>query len=108
MARRGWPDGYNIPDKLQEYIFKKMFTTAEIAKLSQDEYRAYIDSLNSYRDLRNCMDTAKAEGLAEGEYKKAIIIAKNLLKKGMSKEEVNEATGLTKEQVEQLIKEKFS
>jgi predicted transposase/invertase (TIGR01784 family) len=57
----------NIPDKLQEYIIEKMFAAAEIAKLSQDEYRAYIDSLNSYRDLQNCMDTAKAEGLAEGK-----------------------------------------
>ena len=41
-------------------------TVAEVAKLSPDEYQAYIDSLNSYRDLQNSIDTAKAEGKAEG------------------------------------------
>jgi len=61
----------NIPDKLQERIFERIFATAEIAKLTPEEYRAYVDSLNSYRDLKNSLDYAeakgKAEGLAEGE-----------------------------------------
>jgi len=56
-----------IPDKLREKIFEKMFSVAEVAKLSPDEYQAYIDSLNSYRDLQNSIDTAKAEGKAEGK-----------------------------------------
>jgi predicted transposase/invertase (TIGR01784 family) len=56
-----------IPDKLRDKIFEKMFAVAEIAKLSPDEYQAYIDSLNSYRDLQNSIDTAKAEGKAEGK-----------------------------------------
>jgi predicted transposase/invertase (TIGR01784 family) len=57
----------NIPDKLQERIFERMFAAAEIAKLTPDEYRDYIDSLNSYRDLKNSLDYAKAEGVAEGK-----------------------------------------
>ena len=36
-------------------------------KLTPEEYRAYVDSLNSYRDLKNSLDYAKAEGLAEGK-----------------------------------------
>jgi len=57
----------SLPDKLRERIFEKMFAAAEIAKLSKEDYNAYIDSLNSYRDLQNCMDTAKREGREEGE-----------------------------------------
>ena len=60
-----------LPDKLRERIFEKMFSVAEIAKLSKEEYKQYIVSLNAYRDIKNSIDTArdegKAEGLAEGE-----------------------------------------
>jgi len=37
----------NIPDKLREKIFIRIFAAAEIAKLTPEEYRAYIDNLNS-------------------------------------------------------------
>ena len=60
-----------LPDKLREQIFEKIFSVAEIAKLSQEEYKQYILSLNAYRDFKNSIDTArdegKAEGLAEGK-----------------------------------------
>ena len=56
----------NVPDRFRERIFEKMFAVAEVAKLTPDEYQAYIDSLNSYRDLKNSLDYAKLEGLAEG------------------------------------------
>ena len=56
----------NIPDKLREKVFEKMFAAAEVAKLNPTEYNAYVRSLNSYRDLQNSIDTAKAEGRAEG------------------------------------------
>ena len=95
----------NIPDKLREKIFEKMFSVAEIAKLSPDEYQAYIDSLNSYRDLQNSVDTAKAEGKAEGKAEEKIEIAMRLLKKGMSIENISDATELSQKQIEQLIKE---
>jgi predicted transposase YdaD len=56
----------NIPDKLREKIFEKIFETAEIAKLSPEEYRDYVDNLNSYRDLKNSLDYAESKGRAEG------------------------------------------
>ena len=57
----------NIPEKLRERIFERIFASAEIAKLSKEEYRAYIDNLNSYRDLKNSLDYAEAKGRAEGK-----------------------------------------
>ena len=41
-------------------------------------------------------------GMERGEQKKAATIAKNLLKKGMSLEDVSDATGLSKQQVDEL------
>ncbi|PID26478.1 MAG: hypothetical protein CR982_10075, partial [Candidatus Cloacimonadota bacterium] len=42
-----------IPSKLKEKVFKKLFKTAEIAKLKPEKYKQYEASLNSYRDLFN-------------------------------------------------------
>jgi hypothetical protein len=54
-----------IPEK---YInpFTDLFETAEIAKFSSAEKVLYEDSLKSYRDLKNVIDTSFGEGeLAE-------------------------------------------
>jgi len=82
-----------------------MFSVAEIAKLSPDEYQAYVDSLNSYRDLQNSIDTAKAEGKAEGKVEEKNETALKMLEDGMSIETICKYTGLSQEQIEQLIKE---
>jgi predicted transposase/invertase (TIGR01784 family) len=56
----------NIPDKLREKIFERIFSVAEIARLTPEEFRAYVDNLNSYRDLKNSLDYAEAKGEAKG------------------------------------------
>jgi len=108
----------DLPDKLRERIFEKIFSVAEVAKLTPDEYMAYIDSLNSYRDFQNAIETARAEEREkvnrdfqnsidtareegrEEEREKAkqekLEIAIKLLGKGISIEEVADATGLPK------------
>jgi predicted transposase/invertase (TIGR01784 family) len=88
----------NVPDRLREKIFEKIFSVAEIAKLTPDEYQAYIDSLNSYRDLQNSIDTAKVEGKAEGKAE----IAKKLKTRGMPFEQISEITDLTIEEIEKI------
>jgi len=55
-----------LPDKLREQVFEKIFSVAEIAKLSNEEYQQYIISLNAYRDFKNSLDTAREEGEAKG------------------------------------------
>jgi predicted transposase/invertase (TIGR01784 family) len=98
----------NIPDRLRNRLFERIFASAEIAKLTPDEYRDYIDSLNSYRDLKNSLDYAKSEGLAEGkaegkaegEKLKAMEIAKNLKVLGLPFDQISKATNLTKEEIE--------
>ena len=61
----------------------------------------YIDSLNSYRDLQNSIDTAKAEGKAEEKIETAL----KMLEDGMSLENICKYTELSKEQIKQLINE---
>ncbi len=83
-----------VPDELREGIFEKLFEVAEIAKFSPEEAEAYEESLKSYRDLKNSLDTAKEE--------KAIEIARNLLESGISVEIIQSSTGLSIEVVEGL------
>ncbi len=107
-----------IPDKLRENIFEKLFLTAEIAKFSKTEHQNYEDSLKYYRDLKNSLDTAKAEGIAEGEQiglqkgeqiglqKGEQIgmrkVALNAKQKGMPVKDIAELTGLSEEDIAEM------
>jgi len=86
------------PTKLQEKIFDKLFTQAEIAKLTQEEMRTYEESLKAYRDNYSVLETAKKEGIDEG----ILTVAKRLKQKGLDIEIIIETTGLSKEQIEKL------
>ena len=50
-------------------------------------------------------DDGKAEGLEAGAKAEKISIAKNLLKKGVSSKIVSESTGLSEEEINNLIEE---
>ena len=56
-----------MPLRFKDKIFSKLFATAEIAKLNNNEYSDYIESLKNYNDLRNVLDTARDEGKIEGK-----------------------------------------
>ena len=64
--------------------------------------REYEASKMAYRDIKNSVDTAKREGIAEGMEKRILEIAKKMLAKGMDETTVKEMTGLTAEQMKQL------
>ncbi|MGB3585724.1 MAG: Rpn family recombination-promoting nuclease/putative transposase [Tunicatimonas sp.] len=91
-----------VPDELREGIFERLFEVAEIARFSPEEVQAYEDSLKSYRDLKNSLDTAFEEGIEQGIEQVAI----NGIKQGKSDELIMELTGLNLEQIEYL-KEKI-
>ena len=79
---------------------------AEIAKFTPQELREYEASKIAYRDIKNSVDTAKREGIAEGMEKgmekKSLEIAKKMLTKGMDEATVMEITGLSAEMIQQL------
>lgn len=43
-----------------------LFKAAEIAHFIKPELRENEDSIKAYRDIKNLLETAKAEGRAEG------------------------------------------
>jgi predicted transposase/invertase (TIGR01784 family) len=88
----------SIPEKLKERVFMKLFETAEIAKFTPAQVNSYEDSLKYYRDLKNSLDTARAEGVTEGIEK----VALKALKLGKSVEEIKILTGLTIDQINGL------
>ena len=86
--------------------FDRLFEEAEIAKFTPQEMREYETSKMAYRDIKNSVDTAKREGLAEGieigMNQKAQDIAKNMLAMGLSAEQVAKATQLSLEIIKNL------
>lgn len=54
------------PAELQGRIFERLFKTAEIAKFNTNERREYEVSMNSYREIKNSMDSAEKAGIRKG------------------------------------------
>ena len=94
------------PKELCDKVFDRLFEEAEIAKFTPQELREYEASKIAYRDIKNSVDTAKREGIAEGMEKgmekKSLEIAKKMLTKGMDETTVMEITGLSAQMIQQL------
>ena len=100
----------------------KMAEWVKRLKAHKAEQREYEASKMAYRDIKNSVDTAKREGIAEGMEKgmkegmekgmkegmekgmnqKALEIAKNMLAMGLSAEQVAKATQLPLEIIKNL------
>ena len=91
---------------LPDFGFDRLFEEAEIAKFTPQEMREYEFSKMAYRDIKNSVDTAKREGIAEGMEKgmnqKALDIARNMLADGVDLNLIMKYSGLTQEQIEKL------
>ena len=94
------------PKELCDKVFDRLFEEAEIAKFTPQEMREYEASKMAYRDIKNSIDTAKQEGLAEGMEKgmnqKALDIARNMLVDGVDINLIMKYSGLTQKQIEKL------
>jgi predicted transposase/invertase (TIGR01784 family) len=94
----------------RDKVFDRLFEEAEIAKFTPQEMREYEASKMAYRDIKNSIDTAKQEGLAEGmelgmekgKNQKALDIAKNMLADGVDINLIMKYSGLTLEQIDKL------
>ena len=97
------------PKELCDKVFDRLFEEAEIAKFTPQEMREYETSKMAYRDIKNSVDTAKREGIAEGMEKgmkqgmekgikqgmnlRSLEIARKMLAKGMDDASVMDMTG---------------
>ena len=81
---------------------EERYIKAEIAKFTPQEMREYETSKMAYRDIKNSVDTAKREGIAEGKEERSLEIARKMLAKGIDEATVKEITGLSAEHTLQL------
>lgn len=102
----------------QERVFEKLFEVAEIARFTPSEKELYEESLKYYRDLKNVVDTSKAEGIQigmekgieegiekgmkKGEKQKSIKVAKEMKADGVSVSKIAQYTGLSQDEIEKL------
>ena len=77
----------------------------EIAKFTPVELKEYEDSLKTYRDLKNSLDTAEEKGEARGEATEKKATIRRLLASGVSVDIIAVATGMTEADVKFLINE---
>ena len=95
-----------VPNELRERVFERLFEVAEIAKFSRKEADAYEESLKSYRDLKNSLDTAYEEGVEkgreEGREEEKRNIVENLIKCELDIPSISKATGLTESEVQKI------
>ena len=87
---------------LTDFGFDRLFEEGEIAKFTPQEMREYETSKMAYRDIKNSVDTAKREGIAEGMNQRSLEIARKMLADGVDINLIMKYSGLTQEQIEKL------
>ena len=73
-------------------------TYYNIAIFTKMDLKEHEDSLKTYRDMKNFLDTAEAKGRAEGIAK----VARKLLTMGMTADYIADVTGLSKEEIKDI------
>ena len=108
----------DIPEKVQEKIFLRLFRIAEIANYSPTDREKYNDSVKYYRDIKNSLDFAIEQGIEQGRElgieqgrelgmekglkEKAKFIAIEMKKNGEPIDKISKYTGLTEAEIENL------
>ena len=87
---------------LTDFGFDRLFEEAEIAKFTPQEMREYETSKMAYRDIKNSVDTAKREGIAEGMNQRSLEIARKMLADDVDINLIMKYSGLTQEQIEKI------
>ena len=60
------------------------------------------DSLKTYRDLKNSLDTAEEKGRVEGRVEEKLDIARKMKSKGFTAADILEMTGLSEDEITAL------
>ena len=108
-----------MPFAAKDSVFAKIAQIADISALSKEERMKYDEGIRKYRDTICVMDYAIESGLkkgfdkgmkqgieqgrAEGEKQGRYEVAQKLLAMGLPIESVLQATGLSKDDVKQLM-----
>ena len=83
-----------LPFKSRKAVFDRLEQLASKANMTMEERQQYEEEWKMYNDYYNTLDYAKKEGI--------LSVAQNLKKMGMSIEQIQQATGLTAEEIEKI------
>ena len=92
-----------MPFLAQNAVFRKLAEISDISALSKEEHKKYDESIKRYRDTMAVINSAVKEGEARGEAKERAKLVSNMFKSGMSIANIAACTGLTEEELAQLI-----
>ena len=96
-----------MPFLAQNAVFRKLAEISDISALSKEEHKRYDESIKRYRDTMAVINSAvkegEARGEARGEAKERAKLVSNMFKSGMSIANIATCTGLTEEELAQLI-----
>ena len=99
-----------MPFKARKAVFDRLEQIASKANMSPEERQQYENEWKIYNDYFNSIDSAKREGKEEGREEGRIegreegiiLVAQNLKKMGMTNEQIQQATGLTLNEIAQI------
>jgi len=82
----------DIPLKLQQHLFVKLFNLAKYSALSKKEQKAYMESLKKYNDWENVLEFAQKKGYNKAalEFKQVISDIEMLLSEEKKRAEEKE------------------
>ncbi|MFY7826955.1 MAG: Rpn family recombination-promoting nuclease/putative transposase [Flectobacillus sp.] len=89
----------SIPHILEEDIFEKAFSVAELAKMTPEQYEQYQESLLTYIEVKEVVKTAEEEG----RKKEKILVAQKMKQMGLSLEQICDITGLSEKEIKHLM-----
>lgn len=92
----------NVPENATAPGLDTVKEQLKLNRMSREELKAYYKHLDNIVILRDNIMTERAEGRAEGRAEEKAAIARNLKALGMTAEQIAQATGLTKEEVERI------
>lgn len=87
---------------MNEPTLKKGMDTLEFLSLDREARRLYEERQKYLHDEASMIEWAREKGLVEGEKRKAIEIAKNMLSFGIEVSIIAKTSGLTESEVEAL------
>ena len=89
----------NMP---KDKIVDKYITNVTIVN-DDPEFQKYMSEEEDKRKIQNSLlSEAKEEGISKGKIKKSMEIAKNMLKKNISIEDISDITGLSIEEIKKI------
>ena len=99
-----------MPFKARKAVFDRLEQIASKANMSPEERQQYENEWKIYNDYFNSIDSAKREGKEEGRMEGRIegreegiiLVAQNLKRMGMTNEQIQQATGLTLNEIAQI------